>query len=1145
MKIFRDYCERNILEFFSKRTFRVMKLTLFLSILTISQLWATETYSQLTKLTLKLENVKIADALKEIENNSEFFFLYSPKLIDVERKVNIDADKEPIKDILNNIFGEKVNFAVYDRQIILTPNDMPGVLSEFQQQKQISGKVTDENGNPMPGVNIKVEGTTTGAISDINGMYSVNVPGEDAALSISFIGYNTEIIPVAGKATIDIVLTPALEGLDEVVVVGYGTQKKKDFTGAVAHLSSQQMENKTSSNVQNLLMGNIPGLNVSFNSSAKGGGSLQIRGRSSLNAGTSPLLVVDGVIYDGSLDDINPSDIENVDVLKDASSSAVYGAKAANGIVLITTKKGNSSKPVISFNTSLGLATMEVNQKPFNPQEFMNWRQNVMENIYVNHQPYQFSDPRNLPSGISVNDWLAYTGSTGDPVTIWLQRLNFQDVQINNYLAGKTIDWYDEVYRTGIRQDHTISLSGKKDEVSYYMSMEYLNNEGIIVGDKFSTIRGRLNLEGKATKFMTAGINLQFADKNESQVPANSGRVVTNSPYGSKYNEDGTLKFSPDSNEGGLLTSQARNPFLEMEYTDRLQKTRTLFSVIYLKGDLPLGFSYQVNFTPSYSTYKYFNANSSKNLDYTQIGGSATRRNNETFNWQIDNILKWNKTFNDIHRFDVTLLANAEKNQSWQNSISNQGFQPNDKLSYHNIGSGINPVVSSSDTYSTGDALMARLNYSLNQRYLLTLSVRRDGYSAFGQKNPRATFPAVALGWVLGDEKFLNSANWLNYAKLRFSYGINGNRDIGEYQAISDLATGKYLYSTPSGTVYQVTQLYVNRMSNTGLKWEKTTSYNFGLDFTVFDNFLNGSLDLYKKSTSDLLVLRSLPNITGFNNVMDNLGEVQNKGIELNLNTNNIDHTNFSWKSTINFTVNRNKIIHLYGPVNILDESGNVIGKTEPDDASNGWFIGHDIGSIWDLKVLGVWQVDEKDEAAKYGVRPGDFKLEDVDKDYLYTDADRQFLGYRTPRFSWTLSNEFTFYKNFDLSFMIYSNLGQKSTFNWAKNATEYLFPDKSNNYKLPYWTPENPINDFAATNSSTGGAIYNVYRNTSFVRLRDVTLAYTLPKALAQKAHMENLKVYVNITNAAFFAPGLHFWDPENQGPTPRYFTMGINLTL
>ena len=869
-----------------------------------------------------------------------------------------------------------------------------------------------------------------------------------------------------------------------------------------------------------------------------------IRGKSSLSAGTYPLIVVDGIIFDGDLIDINPSDIEAIDVLKDASSAAIYGAKSANGVILITTKKGKSVKPIISFKTNIGLANMAIEQRPHSPESFLKYRQAAMEGLDVEAEPYKYADPRTLPSDISIDTWLAYTGAVEDPVTVWLQRLNFQNVQIDNYLAGRTVDWYDEVFQNGFRQDYSLSLSGKKEDISYYMSLEYMDNEGLVVGEEFSTIRGRLNLEGVATKFLTAGINMQFSDRDQGSVPAEWERVINNTPYGSMYNDDGTLKWSPDSDPGGSITWYARNPFNAREFTERRQKTRTIFPNIYLKGNLPLGFSYRINFNPSYTISSNFEHLSDEWLDVEPIGGKASRSYAETFNWQIDNIIGWSHTFKDIHHFDVTLLANVEKYQSWYAEMYNERFEPNDDLGYHNMNSGTNAYVYSSDEYSTGDALMARLNYDLKKRYFLTLSLRRDGYSAFGQLNPRATFPAVALGWVFSDESFLNSLQWLDFGKLRVSYGINGNRDIGRYQALSDLQSIKYILGDETGKAWEVTGLYVNRMSNTGLRWEQSTSFNLGLDFAVLNNRLHGYIDAYIKSTSDLLVLRSLPDVTGFRNVMDNLGEVQNKGIELNLNSKNIDHPNFLWRSMLNFSLNRNKIVHLYGPINVYDDQGNIIGKTEPDDPGNGWFIGKDIDAIWDIKVLGVWQVDEFEEARRYGFSPGDFKLEDVNNDSIYTDEDRQFLGYYSPRFRWTYSNSFIFYKSFTFSFMLYSNWGNMESFHSAKNS--HWYPDKSSDYeRFLYWTPDNPINDFARLNSSSGGIDYSIYRSTSFIRLQNVSVSYNFPKILIQKVKVDDMRVYFNISNALLYAPDWVNWDPEHTGPTPRYFTLGLDLTF
>ena len=1023
-------------------------------------------------------------------------------------------------------------------------------LSVFAQNTTITGRVTDGDGTPLEKVSVLVKGTSTGTTTDVNGTYQLHVTKPSGnTLVFSSVGVADKEILQSQENTINVQLEKSSQSLDAIVVIGYGSLRKKDLTGAVSQIKVTQLENENPQSVQDALRGNIPGLNISqINAaSAKGGGDLLVRGKSSIRAGTSPLIVLDGVIYPGQLSDINPNDVATIDVLKDASSAAVFGAKSASGVVLITTKKGTRAKPTITLNSNVGFSELAQNEELYDGPGFVNWRTNVQKARNASSSKlYIFDDPRTLPSNITQTQWL--DGRTGDPIDIWLDRLGMKPVEIKNYKAGKTIDWYDMMFQKGLRHDHTVSLSGKKDEISYYMSLGYTDNEGVIVGDRFKTFRTRINLEGKVTRFLTAGINMQFSDRDESQVPVNWGQMVNASPYGEVYTDDGKqLRDSPNDDLGNNA-----NPFMDNTYTNRLQKNNTLFGSIYAKGDLPLGFSYQVNFTPSFDFYRYFNGVSARHVTYRVRKGVATRTEQTTYNWQVDNLLKWDRTFGQ-HQFNVTLLYNAEKYQSWRNQIDNEGFDPSDVLSYHNIGAGIKPVVSSSDQVSTGNALMGRMNYAFMDRYMLTASFRRDGYSAFGQRNPNADFPAVALGWAFSEEKFMESFTWVNNAKLRLSYGINGNRDIPRYEALAELTTGKYQYIAPDGKIIPVSQLYVNRMENPELKWEKTTSYNVGLDFTVLNSRLSGSIDVYKKSTKDLLILRALPTVIGFDNVLTNLGEVQNRGFELGLTSTNMDRRNFVWRTTVNFWLNRNEIKHLYGPVNIYDATGKLIGQQEKDDIANKWFIGHDLDEIWDQRVIGTWKESEKAEAAKYKVVPGDFKLEDTNGDGVLNDLDRQFLGYETPRFQWTLRNEFTIYKNFDFSFQLYSNWGQMGSFNQAKNNSG--FQDRQNSYKFPYWTIDNQIDNYAKLYSSNGQSSFSVYRKTSFIRLNTVALSYTMPKDMLQRLKVESLKLYINVTNAAMYASDWEFWDPEYRNRAsdgaistaipPRIYSFGVNVTL
>jgi len=1009
-------------------------------------------------------------------------------------------------------------------------------VMSFAQDRNIRGIVKDKLGVPIPGASVKVKNSKTGTSTSADGQYAISVPA-NAVLIYSAIGYTSQEVSVNGRNQIDINLAESEQGLSEVVVIGYGTSTKKDATGAISSVKAAQLENENPQSVSDILKGNIAGLSVSMNTSAKGGGNLLVRGKTTLSAGTSPLIVLDGIIYNGQLSDINPNDIETVDVLKDASSLAVFGAKAATGVVAITTKKGKGDKPTISVNTNFGLATLAQNMRPYDGPGFINWRGDVLRSGGVT-APYLYNDPRSLPEGVTITQWL--NGQTGDPVDLWLNRLGLTANEKANYLAGKTVNWYDEIFRTGLRQDHTLSMSGKKEEISYYMSVGYQKNENVIKGGEFSTFRSRINLEGAAAKFLTVGMNLQFAARDEGSIPAVWTELTNLSPYGDMYQADGTLRRIP-TDDNGL---NARNPFLNMTYNDRMDKQNTLFASLYAKAKLPFGITYQLNFSPGLDSYRTFNYSSSKNPNVTTIGGIVTRADETRYNWQIDNLLKWNKTFADIHSFDVTLLANAEKYQTWWTEAANQGMVPDDLLGYHNIASGSKASVNSEDKVYTGDALMARLNYSLMQRYALTLSVRRDGYSVFGVNAKRATFPAAAFAWTFTEESFVKQLKWLNYGKLRLSYGINGNRDlrnpdngtVDPYAALSQLNIGKYQTVNGSGAASEVNTASINtRLSNPDLRWEETASLNAGLDFGVLNNRLNGSIDVYNKKTTDLLVRPALSTVTGYSNYYSNLAEVNNKGLEISLNSRNITEGKVTWNTSFNFSLNRNKIIRLASTSN------------EP---ANGWFIGKDIDVIWDYKILGVWQENEMTEAAKYSksaIKAGDFKLEDVDGNYLYDDNDKQYLGYKTPRFIWAMRNEFNLFKSFDFSFQLISNWGQQRQYNQAKNQPGSVGFARMTSYIQPYWTPSNPINDYARLNSGTSGTSFTVFRKSSFVRLNNVALAYTLPQSILEKVRVKNAKIYVNANNAAVFS-SWKYWDPQNDpddGPTPTFYTLGLNISL
>lgn len=1144
-----------------QKLIRYMKLTIFFVLVGLMSVSAAS-YSQNTKLNLRVENASITDFFSKVEDVSEFYFFFKNDVVNISKKVTLDVKDQTIDKILDQVLADtELKYKIVDRYIVISSN-MERDENMFLQQAQkftVKGMVKTQAGEPIPGVTVAVKGASIGTITDANGNYSLNIPNGNLTLVFSFVGLKSQEISVNNRPTVNVTMEEESIGLEEVVAVGYGTMKKSDLTGSVSSVKSDQIANEKPQVLQDMLRGNIAGLQVGFSTNAKGGGSMEIRGDNTLTAGSDPLIVLDGVIYQGGMEDINPNDIESIDVLKDASSSAVYGARSANGVIIVTTKKGKQGKPVINVNSSIGLATMGTLEDVYGPYEFLDWRTKVMQslnyyNAATNQKLYKFVDPTKLPSGVTETQWR--DGATGELTDIWLARIGLLPVEIKNYKAGQFVDWTDMVFKNGFRQDHNVSLSGKKDEITYYFSLGYNNNEGIVVGDGFQSIRSRINLDAKVTDWLSVGINTQFANRDESKmnrsnsdgsnpdptIQADWGLRVNNSPWGSIYKDDGvTWRISPVDDLG----RGAKHPLYDMTFQSRRRFYNTLNTTLYAQIKLPFNISYQLNFAPRFEWYEFMNHQSAKHEDWALFGGQAKRLQNKVYSWQIDNLFKWNKTINGIHKFDVTALINAEKLQSWENYMSAQNFQPTDALGFHRMeaGTGTTYQITSNDQYETANALMGRLFYSLRDRYMITMTVRRDGFSAFGQNNPYGYFPSAALGWVFSEESFAKN-DFLTYGKFRLSWGSNGNRAIGRYDGLSDMSTGKYPYQSATGTVYEGTQLYVNRMANPNLKWEQTESLNFGIDYSIKNGLFDGSFDYYVANTKDVLVNRQLPDILGFSNVATNLGQVNNHGFEMVLNSRVMKRENFAWSINLNFTFNRNKIKSLYGDlVDVTDANGNVIGQKEPDDYQNNWFIGKAIDIIWQPKILGVWQIGQEAEAARYGQFPGDFHLEDVNDDGKINNLDKQFLGYKEPRFRWNMRQDFTIFKNFEASFMIYSYWGHKGTMNSAKNRDS--FPERVNSYKIPFWTPETPYNDYARIYSAEGGAVFDVWRDRSFIRLDNISLSYNVPTHLVRRAQIQNLKVFTTIRNVGWWAPKWNFWDPENSGPNPRYYTIGVNLTL
>ncbi len=1116
-----------------KKLWLIMRLSSLLILLAVFSSTAS-VYSQAIRLTLKMENARIADVFDAIEQQSEFYFFYNRDAFDDKREVSVDFSNKNIEEILQELFkSEEVDYEIFDRNILIKIPEMETSGKKLQQQQQgsVSGIVTDETGQSLPGLTVVVKGTTRGTVTNADGRYSLSNVPENATLVFSYVGMRTQEIPVGNQTSVNVTMESDAIGIEEVVAIGYGTMRKSDLTGAVSSITAENLENQPSQNLTQALRGAVAGLDVGLDASAKGVGSLLVRGKTSLKANNAPLIVLDGVIYNGDLADINTEDVESIDILKDASSAAVFGSRAAAGVIIVTTKIG-TGEPRINFNVSTGFSHLKDRTARTDVNSYLQRRSDYWEYTRTEMPEAYFRNPSNLPSGVNVDQWRGYDSGVEDfsNEEIFFSRNELNAIELENYLAGRSVDWYDEIFRTGIRQDYNVSITGASDRISYYYSLGYLDNEGFYTDERFSSIRSRLNLESDVTSFMKVGLNAQFSKRDESAEFPSYNLGVNMSPLGSVYREDGSLKFLPHDD------SAVQNPF-NYRNSDNFEIDYDLMANMYADILLPFGFSYRINWINQLR----WDQNYSFGYTTDEQTGSGAQRNEVHFNqWFIDNILSWDKTFG-VHRFNATFLYNTEKTQQWSTTAENSLFEPSEDLGYHQLNHGTLPVVGANDWISTAAAMMGRVNYTLMDKYLFTASIRRDGYSAFGVQNPWANFPSAAIAWRISDEDFFD-VNGIDYLKLRVSYGVNGNRDVPTYAALQHLGAVKYIYNV-DGAHQSVTGFQPTRMANPELQWERTAAWNVGADFAIVDSRITGSIEAYSMETTNLLLDRSLPSITGYSSITSNLGAVGNKGIEISVNSRNIERDNFSWNSQVIFSFNRNEIKELYGDMtDVLDEDGNVIGQEEADDFTNNWFIGEDIDRIWDYEVAGFWQLGEEEEASEFGAQPGDIKIVDQNDDGTISPReDKIFLGYETPRYKASLINNFTLFKNFDVSFLINAQMGREgSNNNHIHTGWQY---GRMGRYDYPYWTPENPTNEWGKLGSNNPfGANYYVSR--SFVRLQNFSVGYRIPSNFIQRFNVKALRLSFDLQNA-FVASPWDLWDPETTVPTPMIGTLNLRITL
>lgn len=981
------------------------------------------------------------------------------------------------------------------------------------QNMSITGQVTDSSGEPVIGANVIVKGAAIGTITDFDGNFSLQAKAGDV-LKVSYIGYITQEISIGKKNIISIRLAEDTETLDEVVVIGYGSMKKSDLTGAVVSANLKDFEKSPNTNIIQSLQGTVPGLNIGQISSAGATPSISIRGKNTLSGNTDVLIVLDGIIYTSSLSSINPSDIESIDVLKDASATAVYGAQAANGVLLVTTKKGKAGKARVNFSSAYSVSNPTRNLRPMNRDEYLSFTKEFWYDKAYTGPDYTTPNP-----DFKLVDYL--------PDGVMKDNNQADGISAHDY------DWWGDGTRTGSMFENKLSVSGGGEDVSYLISFANTDQKGYIENDDFKRNSIRINLDTKPFSWMKMGVQAFGSFVNQDSAEPDVWRLMTQNPLIEPYDEEGKIVPYP-------FQTLDLNPFMGSDVSDK-ERHNYFFANVYAEIKLPVkGLTYRFNFGNNYRIDEHFVSNKYG----ASLTGEAYKEHKGYYDYTFDNIVNYNAEFGE-HNIAATFLYGASERKENLTNAKSQNFS--------RLTLGYNSLELGKDQYTNSDAWseallyqMFRINYKYKNRYLLTATARRDGFSGFAENNKSAIFPSVALGWVLSEERFFK-VPWVDYLKIRAGWGISGNQ-TKRYKSLAKVGSAPgYVFGDGGAT--EIRQ-QITSMANRNLKWEKTSGFNVGVDFNLLKNRLTGSIEAYQTTTRDLLYDMAIPTLTGFASVSSNIGKIRNRGIELTLTSRNIVTKDFEWSTTFNLSANSNKILSLLGK----DADGD--GR-EDDLIASGLFIGESASAIYNYIIDGIWQLDDKIPA---GYNPGNYKIRDTTSEGDITVDDRVIIGKEDPAYRFGLMNKFS-YKGFSLSFFINSIQGGKNGY-LGKNSETLVRGDancrrwnRASELAADYWSPDNPNATYSRAVNS-GAIVPTAYQDRSFIRLQDVSLGYDFSQAWLKPIGVENLNLYINGKNLITLTDWKG-WDPEtndNNGhanggyygrPVLRSFTVGLNITL
>lgn len=964
-----------------------------------------------------------------------------------------------------------------------------------QNLQEISGTVYDSSANTgISEVSVSVKGSTRGVLTNANGKYRIKANSSDK-LIFSTVGYQDQELTVGNRNVINVVLSGKSAILQDVIVnVGYGTQKRTDVTGSVASISSKEITELPLTNFQQALQGRAPGIDVVSNGTAPGSGvTVRIRGRRSFSAGNDPLYVLDGIPMTGDMTDINPNDIESMDVLKDASATAIYGSRGANGVVLITTKKGKTGKPVLSYSMYTGITTPQGKYNVMNGKEYEKYRIEAFRTIG--------------------------------------QEPPWAPIEVESMAIGRSTNWQDMILGNGFKQQHDLNISGGTDNTKYSVSGGFFNEKGVISLQDFTRYNLKISVSQNVGQKLKLGFS-SFASlsKRNGENFSPLSDALNLSPLTVPYDSSGKLIFFPNPSETIM-----KNPLSDLvpgALVDETKQSR-LFASLYAEYNITDNLSARVNFGPSLSTIRNGRFSASQTSLRSEGLPAASTMNSSEFSYTLENILNYKKKIGE-HSFGATALFSIQSDEFERFSSSVEGVTA-DPQQFYNLGSA-STILSVGSDYSKWAILsyMVRLNYSYKDRYLLTATVRADGSSRFAPGHQWGYFPSMALAWKISEENFMKNVGFLSDLKIRAGYGRTGNTGINPYATQGSLGRTAYAFGETSAFGF-----HPSVFRNLNLKWESTASFNLGMDFSLFRYRVSGSVDFYHQNTTDLLMNRQIPANTGFTSILSNIGATQNQGLEISLSTVNIKSPNgFKWQTDFTFYTNREKIVSL------------STGKK--DDPQNAWFIGKPLTVYYDYEKIGIWQSKEEGEAAGYNAVPGQIKLKDQDNNGEINSLDKVILGSDIPKWTGGMTNRLN-YKAFDFSIFVYTRQGSMIQSNYHESLA--TLSGKSNVMNMDYWTPENPTNMWPRPNKNqekpTNGSTLG-YFSGSFVKIRNMQLGYNFSKNLLDRLRMQSLRIYISAQQPfILFSPYVNKYygiDPEfdrNMGintPQTKIFMVGLN---